>query len=331
MITPSTDTTVDVLDMLAQAAALRTQADTSSRDMNAIAREQKQRDLTAAQLVKDAVAAVRGGATTGDLALDIAIVAGPESHRAQNRARMQSIIDALAPLGGQLVIASHHTIYMLGIIPDNGRPFLIPAYSDLAQKYFPTNSSADYIAVGGNPSGTVDRYVCESGDYSASFRCMQSVPDITSEWNKLIAGNEAVTAWYLDQDLEMQFKFWVVSRLIGRPLKATPELQADIRRRREEMIVKVIDAREAYKQLTDLLARFQRNPALALDDKRRQYLGSIEYTNYGVIIDFGLEPDITKARQALVTLVENALSHLLMADNPTVLSAAAILGIKPDV
>lgn len=321
-------TAADVVEIFRAIEELEQSARLSLEEVNRQTRLNRQSHNEMVRLKEAAVNAIRTGATTGDLALDFSIVSSGHMRKERTYESAKWLIEALKPYPGELVLQEHgYGGWNLGVVPDPAIPYLVPYDSGLPSTQTAEFHYRDIIALTTRQSGRANNYNYAVRDVPVFVEVSLVGFDKPENRAKLHIGNQVVEQWLSTQSVVDQFKAWMISRLLARPLDATEAVWAELQRCREEAIAKIIAQQQLLVGLYEKLRRWQAIPQEALNQRR----GVIMPTETGVTIDFGLSSDIEKARTRLEELVTQALVELLMADSPTVRAAAQYINMAlPD-
>lgn len=314
---------VSPLELFAQADAKTEEARTARS--NALRDDSLGRSLyrEAEQLRKAAVQAIKDGQSTGDLALDYCILlyppvmSGPDKESDLYK-RLRWLLQRLRRHSGRPIVYGGNVSvgWQVGLVPANGAS---TCWWD----------GSNRLQISTTPVGRYPSYQRQLQDRPIELDASSITYHLAENKHSqnLYVGIRQVTDWFSRLSLDERFAAWTLLRRVGWPLEADSELAADIQRRREEMVEKLVQAEAKLLQLNAQFEKWQRNPNEFLGSlpNYRQPHDYIKSTAAGVEIDFKMGDGIAKAEEALRSLADEAAEDLLMQDNATWQRVSALL------
>lgn len=255
----------------------------------------------ASSLIEEVKRKILDGETTGDLALDLQILATDTAEKDQRYRRMKRFTRQLQDHAGQLVLVHHSSwSFTMAVLPDE------PTVSfDRGTRF--SHQRGVHLAV--------ERSLrqAEPKDRPIPLDYFALTSPSTSWGMSVIVGDEAVVRYCRKATLHAAQKVWAEARQLGRPFVPPDKLAKEIQTKREDMVAELCGKMGEIESLLGDLKHYQRNPAQSL----KLYNAKVTPAPNGVSIDFGFGEKLDKLKTGLGKLVERAEVDLDMSDNKT--------------
>ena len=314
-------------DLQGQVRAIK-KADAAVKRAKKTYADQKTRCLTAERAKREQLLQtqdrIRGGESTGDVALDIKIMLAGNVDKDDSYHRLNDLANLVALHPGKLILVSTNSLsdWLFGVLPDapcitwGQEGIEIPTSASCCRGLYATRS----LEVGTDPL-TIG--------YSNIQWHANTTPPTASSFvvgtREVVIGIEAVQCKTEKLIPGHAFQVWLRTRALGQPIALYPELMTEFYWRREERIVELIAATNIAWERKNRFGALQHDPIGGLQSRIACNRATITPTETGVAIDFGLLGEIHESIAELRRLVDSSLNELDMQNNPTLEEAAEVL------